>query len=112
MSAAFQFSGGSEHTTTRAPSAFPTDSGVEGLDTAGRTQIPSRDTRQVPSALFPERGQVPWQVRRAHSETAIVAHQSFLVFRAPFCEVNKTTGAFQDVGKVIHAGGNRVRCGS
>jgi hypothetical protein len=77
---------------TTLSSAFPTDSGVRGWITAGRTR--PRDTRQIPSALFLERGQVPWQVRRAHSEIAHEAHQRFLRFCAPSVERQRTTGAF------------------
>jgi hypothetical protein len=91
MSAAFQFSGGSEHTTTRAPSAFPTGWGVKGLDAAGRTR--PRDTSQIRSGFLFQSGQIPWQVSRL-SVGPGEAHQSF-PFRAPF-NVMKGAGKCRD----------------
>jgi hypothetical protein len=76
---------------TTLSSAFPTDSGVRGWITAGRTR--SRDTRQIPSALTHERGQIAGRLRRVRPE-ADEAHRSF-PFRAPFYDM-KGAGKCRD----------------
>jgi hypothetical protein len=78
-------------TTSALSSAFPTDSGVRGWITAGRTR--PRDTSQIRSGFLFQSGQIPWQVSRL-SVGPGEAHQSF-PFRAPF-NVMKGAGKCRD----------------